>query len=82
VKGIDEAMNSKEISLEVLGMTCRSCAGHVNAALSALDGVSKVEVRFRDGKVVVEYTPELVDESALIEALREAGYESSVSVAA
>jgi copper chaperone CopZ len=75
-------MNSKEISLEVLGMTCRSCVGHVHAALSALDGVSRVEVRFRDGKVVVEYTPELLDENTLLEALREAGYESSVSAAA
>ncbi len=75
-------MKTEEISLEVMGMSCSSCVGHVNAALSALDGVSKVEVRLREGKVLVEYTPELVDEGAMIEALREAGYESPPDAAA
>lgn len=75
-------MNTKEIVLEVTGMTCPSCVRHVNAALADLDGVGKVEVRLRDGKVVVQYDPDRVPVSALIEALSEAGYESTASVAA
>ena len=75
-------MNNKEIVLEVMGMTCPSCVRHVNAALADLDGVGKVEVRLRDGKVVVQYDPERVQVSALIEALSEAGYESTPSAVA
>lgn len=72
-------MNSQEISLTVTGMTCSSCVGHVNTALTELEGVSKVEVRLRDGTVRVAYRPELVGEGALIEALREIGYEAEPS---
>ena len=73
-------MNSKKVSLAVTGMTCSSCVGHVNTALSELEGVSDVEVRLREGTVRVEYRPELVDEGALIEALREIGYEATTTV--
>jgi copper chaperone len=75
-------MNNKQIVLDVTGMSCPSCIRHVNVALSDLDGVAKVDVRLRDGKVVVQYDPQLVQVSALIEALREAGYESAPSAAA
>lgn len=75
-------MNRKEVVLDVMGMTCPSCIRHVNAALSDLEGVAKVEVRLRDGKVTVQYDPQVVQVSALTEALREAGYESGPSVAA
>jgi len=75
-------MNNKEIVLEVMGMTCPSCVRHVNSALTDLDGVGKVEVRLRDGKVVVQYDPERVQVSALLDALSEAGYESTPSAAA
>jgi copper chaperone len=75
-------MNNKEVVLDVMGMSCPSCIRHVNAALSDLDGVAKVEVRLRDGKVVVQYDPELVEVSALTQALGEAGYESTASAAA
>lgn len=75
-------MNNKEIVLDVMGMTCPSCVRHVNEALADLDGVNKVDVRLRDGKVVVQYDPERVETSALLEALRDAGYESTPSAAA
>lgn len=75
-------MNNKETLLDVVGMTCPSCVRHVNAALAEIEGVAKVEVRLRDGKVSVQYDPAVVTLDALIEALREAGYESEPSAAA
>lgn len=75
-------MNNKETLLDVVGMTCPSCVRHVNAALAEIEGVAKVEVRLRDGKVSVQYDPAVVTLGALIEALREAGYESEPSAAA
>lgn len=75
-------MNPQETVLDVMGMSCPSCVRHVNAALADLDGVVKVDVRLRDGQVHVRHDPELAPVSALIEALREAGYESESSAAA
>lgn len=75
-------MSYKETLLDVMGMSCPSCIRHVNAALAEVDGVAKVEVRLRDGKVLIQHDPEVVNVSTLIEALREAGYDSTPSVAA
>jgi copper chaperone len=70
-------MSYQETVLDVMGMTCPSCVRHVDAALAELDGVAKVEVRLREGKVLVQYDPTTVSVEALIEALREAGYDSA-----
>jgi copper chaperone len=75
-------MNNKEILLDVLGMTCPSCVRHVNVALAELEGVAKVDVRLRDGKVLIQYDPDVLNVNTLQEALREAGYESATSAAA
>ena len=75
-------MSYKETLFDVEGMTCPSCVRHVNAALGDLEGVAKVEVRLREGKVLVQYDPESVSVDSMIEALREAGYDSTANVAA
>lgn len=74
-------MNTKETLLEVEGMGCISCIGNVNAALAHLDGVTKVEVRLRDGKVLVQHDPITASVESLIRTLGEAGYDSAPSPA-
>ena len=64
---------TREITLEVSGMTCGSCVRHVTEALAALDGVAQVDVRLEDGTVRVRddgHTPI----EALTGALEDAGY--------
>ena len=68
---------AKQTQLSVQGMTCPSCIRHVNAALSELEGVTKVEVRLREGHVLVQHDPAIAPTSELVAALREAGYETS-----
>ena len=70
---------TQQTTLKVEGMTCHSCIGHVRGALSELDGVCNIEVRMREGKVVVEHEAEQPAVNAMIEALREAGYESTAA---
>jgi copper chaperone len=70
-------MSYQETVLDVTGMSCSSCVRHVSAALSELDGVTKVEVRLGEGRVLVQHAPGAPSVDAMIEALREAGYESS-----
>ncbi len=67
-------MNSKTSTLTVEGMTCPSCIAHVNRALRDVAGVETIDVRLREGTVVVKHDAEV---ELLIEALREAGYASA-----
>ena len=64
----------KETELLVEGMSCGSCVNHVDRALRSLSGVSKVEVRLREGKALVEHDPNAIDASALIASIQAAGY--------
>jgi len=73
---------NRETLLDVTGMSCRSCVHHINEALGDLAGVAGVEVRLADGKVLVRHDPGAAPTDRLIEALREAGHESTLSAAA
>jgi len=70
-------MAQRNTVLNVLGMSCGSCVRHVTAALAAVPGVSKVDVQLRSGTAVIEHDAKATT-LQLIEALRGAGYESSV----
>lgn len=76
-------MNSSiETTLDVTGMSCGSCVRHVSTALRSLDGVTNVDVRLKEGKVVVSHDPTKTSAVALIAALDKAGYGSQLSAAA
>jgi copper chaperone len=68
--------NKKETILNVDGMTCSSCIRHVEAALHEIDGIDKVEVKLKDGKVRIEHDPSRSTIDEMIQALGDAGYES------
>ena len=64
------------IQIKVSGMTCGHCEGAVKKALAEVAGVTEVvEVDREKNLAVVEGTP---DVSALLEAIREEGYEAEV----
>ncbi|WP_437633719.1 heavy-metal-associated domain-containing protein [Sorangium sp. So ce854] len=65
----------KETILQVDGMSCPSCVRHIDSALRALDGVASVEVRLREGAVVVRHDPASAPVDAVVEAVRGAGYD-------
>lgn len=68
--------NPKDTILEVQGMSCPSCIRHINEALTEVDGVRKVEVKLKDGVVVVAHDAGAAPVGRLVDALRDAGYES------
>ncbi len=57
---------------QVTGMTCGHCAQAVTAEVSAIDGVTDVQVDVASGNV--EVTGEGVTEEAVRAAVDEAGY--------
>lgn len=65
----------QETSLQVSGMTCASCVGHVEGALNDLQGVVEATVNLGLGKARVKFIPDVVTTSQMKRAVREAGYE-------
>jgi copper chaperone len=68
--------SEQDTVFEVQGMTCPSCIRHVTSALNDVAGVSNVEVKLRDGLVVVTHDPSQATVTQMIEALGDAGYVS------
>jgi len=65
------------IRIKVSGMTCGHCEGAVRKALGEVEGVTEVlEVDREKSLAVVAGTADLV---ALVEAIREEGYEAEVA---
>jgi copper chaperone len=73
-------MTQRNTILHVDGMSCGSCVRHVSAALSAVPGVSKVDVTLRTGTVAVQHS-ETTALPALLEAIEDAGYSPSGAAA-
>jgi copper chaperone len=69
--------SDRETQLNVTGMTCHSCVRHVDDALRELAGVHKVQVQLREGKVLVKHDPQSAPVSAMMQALQDAGYDST-----
>src|SRR5690606_32019514 len=84
----DRASGAREarpasISLPIEGMSCASCVGRVEAALSRVDGVDSVAVNLATERADVR-TRGRIDRMALVRAVEQAGYEvpaSSVELA-
>ena len=68
--------NEQDTVLEVHGMTCPSCIRHVSSALTDLEGVGTVDVKLRDGLVVVRHDANQAPVPRLVEALTDVGYVS------
>ncbi|HEC22868.1 MAG TPA: mercury(II) reductase [Chloroflexi bacterium] len=68
----------EKITLEVRGMTCDSCAEHVEKALRSVPGVREAHVPgWQSGRAEVQASSEVPAE-ALTDAVRQAGYQASV----
>lgn len=60
---------------KVTGMTCGHCEMSIREEVGAVRGVTGVEVSARTGKLVVTST-EPVDDTAVLAAVDEAGYQA------
>ncbi|MHB8387766.1 copper ion binding protein [Metallibacterium sp.] len=62
------------VQLPVSGMSCATCVGRVERALSALPGVT-ASVNLASNRAEVSFDPARVGVTAMVEAVRDAGYE-------
>ncbi|MGQ0548028.1 MAG: mercury(II) reductase [Betaproteobacteria bacterium] len=65
------------LALQIKGMTCDSCARHVEDAIAKVPGVRNVEVSYSEGKARITAPPTL-NPRALIAAVKAAGYKAAL----
>ena len=69
---------TETIRINVGGMTCAACQAHVQHALEELPGVEQAAVSLMTNEATVVFDPHAVAAPALIEAIRETGYEADL----
>jgi len=65
----------KQITLDVLGMTCTNCSNTIQRQLNKVEGVQEAAVNFASEKASVTYFPDLVGRDDLVAAVRRAGFD-------
>ena len=63
------------LELGVGGMTCAACVGRVERGLKKVAGVLEANVNLATERATVNYDPALTNPSALLEKVKEIGYE-------
>lgn len=69
------AVSGGRTELAISGMTCASCAAHVGKALRGVTGVSAADVNLATERAVIAHDS-AVNAGALVDAVREAGYDA------
>ena len=68
-------METKKISIDVLGMTCAACSARVEKSLGKQDGVESVAVNLLSNKANIEFDPNKIKPENLIKVIEKTGYE-------
>lgn len=68
----------EKLKFDIIGMTCSSCASHVNRAVSKLKGVKNVNVNLLLNNMEVEFDNKILKSDDIIQAVEKAGYGASL----
>ncbi|AEM21551.1 MULTISPECIES: heavy-metal-associated domain-containing protein [Brachyspira] len=68
----------KNVTIKIKGMGCQNCVKAVTEELSALDGVSKVNVSLENACAEVEYDESKVSTDKMLDTIKELEYEPSL----
>ena len=66
--------SSKQVVLPITGMTCANCAATIERNLKKLNGVDQTIVNLVTERATVEYDPEKLDLSAIVQRVEKVGY--------
>jgi P-type Cu+ transporter len=73
---------TETVHIHVGGMSCAACQAHVQRALTQTSGVQKAAVNLTSGDATVVFDPAVVAPAALIDAIRDTGYDAELPSAA
>ncbi len=68
-------MATKQITIPIVGMTCASCAAHIEGGLKNLSGIEKATVNLGSGKASIEYDPARVSPQKMFDTIVDVGYQ-------
>ena len=71
---VDKIKNVQKAHVHVTGMTCATCAATVEKAIAETKGVEQARVNFASEKASLEYNPQKVDLSAIMDSIIQSGY--------
>jgi Cu+-exporting ATPase len=60
--------------IKINGMSCANCAANIEKTLSRLPGVHQAAVNFASEKAIIEYAPDEINASEIINAITELGF--------
>ena len=64
----------KNQHIKISGMTCASCANHIEKSLNKLEGVSKVNVNFATESCDISFDQNKIDSENIFKAIEGTGY--------
>jgi len=64
----------KEDSVNIIGMSCASCAARIEKGLGKMDGVDTVAVNLAMERASIKYDESLIDEENIKQKIKELGY--------
>lgn len=70
----------KTLKIPVEGMACVACAANVKKTLTAIDGVTEVEVNLGERNARVSFDPNRVAPERLVAAINALGYSAGIPV--
>ncbi|XP_027743938.1 copper-transporting ATPase 2 isoform X2 [Empidonax traillii] len=66
---VAEMSSTATVTVRIEGMHCKSCVRNIEGNISALPGIKSIEVSLEQKCAVVEYSPNLITLSALLQAI-------------
>jgi Cu+-exporting ATPase len=67
----------ERVSLPITGMRCAACAARIEKSLRQVEGVSQANVNLANHRATCEYDPTRTNTRALIQQIRDAGYDTA-----
>ena len=67
-------MIEKQVTLPITGMHCTNCSDTIARDLRKLDGVVTADVNYATERATVAFNPSVLDESVIIERIKDSGY--------
>ncbi len=71
-----------ESAFQISGITCAACSGIIESALAGVEGVTSARVSAASQRATIGWDPSRTRPSALVEAIRRAGYDAVPDAAA
>ena len=65
----------EEASITIGGMTCDGCVRSVKQVMSKLPGVASFDVSLAQNQVTVNFDPQVVGTTRIMQSIENAGYE-------